>query len=157
MKQMMIAGALVLALAATACNRADTRSARRSDSAVTADVKRDLQRQDIPGAIDVSVNNGTATLTGTVPDTAAKQKAQDVADNVNGVDRVVNNLRTTTAADAPMRPGYPANQPNAGYPANQPNTGINQPGMAPAPHNAPAPDMGTAPNQPNQPNEPAMR
>ena len=126
MKRLMVYGAALLAVGAVACSRAEN----RSDAAVAAEVRHDLAAKQVPGVIDVVFAEGTATLSGTVPDAAAKQRAASIADDVKGVDRVVNNLRTTTAADAPMQPGI-------GQPA--------APGVPIPPRNAPG--MGALPNE----------
>lgn len=139
MKRLMVYGAALLAVGAAACNRAENRSAR-SDAAVAAEVRHDLAAKQVPGVIDVVFAEGTATLSGTVPDAAAKQRAASIADDVKGVDRVVNNLRTTTAADAPIQPGM-------GQPA--------APGVPIPPRNAPG--MGTLPNEPAPNTAPDMR
>jgi hypothetical protein len=91
------AGAL-LALGLVAC------SENRDDPTIAAEARQGIADEKVPGAIEVTIVHGVATLSGTVPDTAAKVKAEDVVEDVRGVDRVVNNLRTTTAADAPARP-----------------------------------------------------
>jgi len=145
MKRMMLCGAMLLAIGAVACSRSDNRGGR-NDAAVAAEVRHDLAQKQVPGVIDVIFTAGTVTLSGTVPDNAAKERAASVADDVAGVDRVVNNLRTTTAADAPGRPnlGQPAapgaqipprNAPGMGTLPNEP-----APNAAPAPYNAPAPN-----------------
>lgn len=127
MKQWMLYGALALAASAVACNRAENRTPG-NDAAVAMAVRHDLAQNQVPGAIDVAVSEGIATLSGTVPDADSKQRAERVADDVRGVDRVVNNLRTSIAADAPgPRPGVGGPLPGA----------VNVPG-APAPN---APDM----------------
>ena len=46
-------------------------------------------------AIEVEVKNNVVTLTGTVPTAAARTKALSVAKEVEGVSRVVNNLKVT--------------------------------------------------------------
>jgi hypothetical protein len=139
MKRLMLCGAMLLAVGAVACNRGDN----RTDAAVAAEVRHDLARKQVPGVIDVVFIDGTATLSGTVPDAATKDRAAIIADEVNGVDRVVNNLRTTTAADAPMRPDMGAPAPGLPIPPR------NAPGMGAAPiepaPNAPAP-IAPAPN-----------
>lgn len=126
MKRLMLGAAMLLALGATACNRT-----ARTDAAIAAEVRHDLAKKQVPGVIDVVFNDGTATLSGTVPDAATKDRAAIIADEVNGVERVVNNLRTTIAADAPMRP-------DMGQPA--------APGVPILPRNAPG--MGAAPIEP---------
>lgn len=77
-----------------------------NDDSITAEVRRELAEARVPGAIDIATARGVVTLTGTVPDTLTKIHAQDIADDVKGVDHVVNNLRALSAADAPL-PGAP--------------------------------------------------
>lgn len=101
-----LAGALLLAAGLTACS-----NDARDDASITANVRKELADDKVPGAIEVAVTYGVVTLSGSVPDTDAKARAEDAADDVAGVDRVVNNLRTTTAADAPMRQDLPPNPP----------------------------------------------
>lgn len=102
----MLVGAALLAAGLFACSNND-----RDDVKISSAVRQELADQQVPGAIQVAVTYGVVTLSGDVPDSDAKAKAEDVADIVNGVDRVVNNLRTTTAADAPARPNIPGNPP----------------------------------------------
>ena len=103
-----LAGAL-LALGLAACS-----DRNRDDATIAAEARQGIADKKVPGAIEITIVRGVATLSGTVPDTAARAKAEDVVEDVRGVDRVVNNLRTTTAADAPARPDTlpPADVPN---------------------------------------------
>jgi hypothetical protein len=112
MKRWMICGSMVLTLAAVGCSRNDA----RTDAGIAAEVRHDLAEKNVPGVIEVVFVDGTATLSGTVPDAAAKTQAGKIADDVTGVDHVVNNLRTTTAADAPIRPGMGQPVPGAQIP-----------------------------------------
>ena len=96
MKTMALAGAVALALTMGAC----TESAR-TDASIAAEVKDDLAEKAVPGTITVAVTDGVVTLAGMVPDTKAKEKAEDVAEDVDGVDRVVNQLSPSMAGDAP--------------------------------------------------------
>jgi hypothetical protein len=72
------------------------RNYTRSDERITEDIndrltdRGDLDAEDI----DVKVNNGEVTLTGTVGSRYAKRAADDVAWGVSGVNEVHNQLRT---------------------------------------------------------------
>ena len=96
MKSMVFAGAFAAALALGAC------TSERSDTAIRADVQNELTREAFAGPIDVSVVEGVVTLAGNVPNAEAKERAEDIAEDVKGVDQVVNNLRPTMAGDAPL-------------------------------------------------------
>jgi hypothetical protein len=98
MKKHLVSVGALLALALAAC------SENRDDFAITSDVRKELAAQKVPGTIEVITVGRVVTLTGTVPDGDAKDKAEDLADDVSGVARVVNNLRTTTAAWAHVLP-----------------------------------------------------
>lgn len=125
MRSLAIAAAVGIALASSACNRPST----RTDAMITADVKKQLSDQHVPGSIDVATAKNVVTLTGTVPDKGAKDRAENIANDVKDVDRVVNEIHTTMAGDAPAAA---------------------QPRLAPAPGNGAAPPAG----QPPRPMEP---
>ena len=91
-------GAVAL-LGLAACERGT-----RDDITMASEARQELAEEKVPGAIEVTVVGGIATLTGAVPNPAAKEKAEDVVEDIDGVDRVVNNLRTTMAGDAPAAP-----------------------------------------------------
>lgn len=111
-RYLAVVGGALLALGLAGC------SENRDDFAITSDVRKELVEEKVPGTIEVITVARVVTLTGTVPDTDAKDKAENVAEDISGVERVVNNLRTTTAADAPAHPG--ANMPNPMAPGNPP-------------------------------------
>ncbi|HSQ04874.1 MAG TPA: BON domain-containing protein [Burkholderiales bacterium] len=97
---------VVLAGSLVACTAMTGESAGRNidDANITAAVKAKLAMEHATTltSIDVDTVKGTVYLTGTVPDFAAKQKAGEIAYNVSGVNRVVNNLQARSAAgDAP--------------------------------------------------------
>lgn len=75
------------------------------DAAITASVKSKLaaDRAGSLTSIDVDTVSGTVYLTGTVPDASAKERAGELARDVDGVRSVVNNLNTrgSMAGDAP--------------------------------------------------------
>jgi Flp pilus assembly secretin CpaC len=111
MRTLAIAAAVGIALASSACNRPSS----RTDAMITSDVKKQLSDQHVPGSIDVATSKKVVTLTGTVPDKPAKDHAEDIANDVKGVDRVVNEIHTTMAGDAPVAQPHVA--PPLGNPA----------------------------------------
>lgn len=98
---------VVLAGSLAACTAMTGESAGRNidDASITAAVKAKLAKEHPTTltSIDVDTVKGTVYLTGTVPDMAAKQKAEEIAFDVSGVNRVVNNLQTRSAGDMPYR------------------------------------------------------
>jgi hypothetical protein len=98
MKVLALALGSVLALGLIGCT-----SEPRSDAEITADVKQELTKEAVPGMIEVMTLNKVVTLSGNVPNAAAKEDAEDAAEEVHGVDRVVNNLTApgSMAGDAP--------------------------------------------------------
>ena len=79
--------------------RTQSDSARTAvaDTALTANVKTGLSREDSVSASDIQVttNNGVVTLEGTVASEYAKSAAEAVARSIEGVDRVDNQLVTS--------------------------------------------------------------
>lgn len=71
-----------------------------------------MRAGDAPGTIGVATIDGVVTLSGTVPNAAAKEDAEDAAEDVDGVKQVMNNLRTAAAGDAPA-PAPAIVDPNA--------------------------------------------
>lgn len=69
------------------------------DQKITEDVEQALRGQ--PGSIQVSTRDRVVSLDGSVPDSAARERAAQIAMDVDGVARVTNNLRASVAADAP--------------------------------------------------------
>jgi osmotically-inducible protein OsmY len=70
----------------------------RSDDRIREDVNDRLTQDEWVDAseIEVAVEGGEVTLTGTVEDRRAKRRAEDCADAVSGVKHVQNNLRYTS-------------------------------------------------------------
>ena len=90
--------ATALALAGTlACNQQET---PRSDAAISTEVETQLALQeDLAGAqIEAAAVNGQVTLTGVVPSEKARDRAEDVAEDVSGVENVQNRLRVSNEA-----------------------------------------------------------
>src|SRR5579859_4848476 len=150
----MLAGlALVLSLAAGCKQKADVQQpAARTDQQVTSDIQAKIQGETALAGqnIQVSVNNGVATLSGTVSDDASRALAGNDSGTVSGVRTVVNNLtvqpsQQASAAPAPLKekrheqPNHDRDRASAAAPPSQP---------APAPPPAqpqPAPPVAAAP------------
>ncbi|HEY6403195.1 MAG TPA: BON domain-containing protein, partial [Blastocatellia bacterium] len=83
----------LLALAGANCERRGA-----ADSAITAAVKSKLAVSDENDAINVNVDTrgGEVTLTGVVETQAAKERAELIAANTEGVARVINNVTVDT-------------------------------------------------------------
>jgi len=95
----------------SACTAMTGESAHRnvSDASITAAVKTHMAADSARTltSVDVDTVRGTVYLTGTVPDAQAKHRATKLATEVDGVDRVVNNLQTRAGDNpAPSRPDY---------------------------------------------------
>jgi len=94
---------LVLALVlATGCNTTQSPERQIDDTAITASVKSqlatDIELSTITG-IEVNTTNGVVTLSGQVSSDAAKRRAGEIADNVDGVVRVTNNIEVSGSSD----------------------------------------------------------
>lgn len=78
--------------------------ANRNDAAVEGTVKQELAaRRDLAGVLSdirVTAHEGVVTLMGRVPTETAKREAAEVADDVDGVDRVQNQLVVAMAGNA---------------------------------------------------------
>ena len=97
--------ALLVIVAVAGCTAMTGESARKNvnDAAITSSVKTHLAGDRVASltSVDVVTVGGTVYLTGIVPDYTAKQRAEQIARNVDGVRNVVNDLKTRSAADAP--------------------------------------------------------
>jgi hypothetical protein len=102
-KTVVMMGVTALALGLAACTDSDLYSDARSDATISAEVKRELSEEQLSSSVTVTALDGAVTLTGTVPDTGAKDRAEDIAEDVNGVKSVKNDLRIM-AGDAPAHP-----------------------------------------------------
>ena len=103
--RLVTASALVICLCGCT-EMAGERSTRKVDDAtITAAVKSKLAVDHAAPltSVDVDTVRGTVYLTGSVPDGAAKLRAQEIAQQVDGVKNVVNDLKTksSTAGDVP--------------------------------------------------------
>jgi hypothetical protein len=144
--------ALSLALLLTfACNKP-------SDDAVTTSIKAKLYSEPLlkSASVDVSAKDGIVTLTGQVPDDAARLVAQQIAATAPGVKTVVDQTTmapppATTAANLapPARPRSPARPPMpARIPSKSPAPA---PAADPAPAAAPAQDPAPNPGPLHEP------
>jgi osmotically-inducible protein OsmY len=112
MKQSVIP-AVILALGLAGCATMTGRTAGRTidDATISTSVKAKLAKDESAKtltSIDVDTVNGTVYLSGTVPNQAAKEQAGRLAREVDGTQRVVNNLQTNSkmAGDNPDKSGY---------------------------------------------------
>jgi len=123
-------GAAIMLLAVTGCettNHGDERSEGRmvDDKEITASVQKGLDKDPVYKFTDVSIGTfaGVVQLSGFVNDNAQRMRAQDIAQNTDGVSKVINGI-----ALKPMQPtGKPAGERMYAEPA-------------PAPQQAPAPN-----------------
>lgn len=96
---------VAVALAFVGCTAMTGKTAGRNvdDAAITTAVKAKLAKAELSSItrIGVDTDNGIVYLNGVVPDQHTKRRAQEIADSVDGVRRVVNNLQAQTAADQP--------------------------------------------------------
>jgi osmotically-inducible protein OsmY len=90
----------VALVASVGCRDAMERTQGYKDEQITAAVEAAL-RANVPGEIEVSTRDRIVTLSGTVPDAAARERATQIASHTTGVTSVNNGLRATIAADAP--------------------------------------------------------
>lgn len=115
-----MAMAVVVASVVGCSDPSGERTAGYRDEKITADVEQAL-RANVPGTIQVSTRDRVVSLSGTVPDTAARERAAQIAMDVDGVARVDNTLRATVAADAPDAPaGLPPVNRGGVPPGNRP-------------------------------------
>lgn len=103
----LVTATALVALNFAACTTLTGKTVGRNidDAGITAAVKASLASDQARtlSSIDVDTVSGTVYLNGTVKDLTAKRRAEALAQRVDGVKRVVNNLqaRTVAAGDAP--------------------------------------------------------
>src|SRR6185295_6723919 len=107
--QTVLAAALTLSLFGCTTKTGESAKANANDAAITTAVKTKLaaDRMTSLTRVDVETVKGTVYLRGVVPDPAAKTRAQELAQKVNGVTNVVNDLKakSTSAGDTPPNAG----------------------------------------------------
>ncbi|HET7106671.1 MAG TPA: BON domain-containing protein [Candidatus Acidoferrum sp.] len=151
----------LLLLFTFACNKP-------SDDAVTTSIKAKLYSEPLlkSAAVDVSSKDGIVTLTGQVPDDAARLAAQHIAATTPGVKTVVDQTTmappppATTAAnypppappERPVRPAKPAR--TSSKPATPAPVATPAPAPTPASDSSPGPLHDPAPEKPSAPAPP---
>jgi len=144
----------LLLLFTFACNKP-------SDDAVTTSIKAKLYSEPLlkSASIDVVAKDGIVTLTGQVPDDAARLVAQHIAATTPGVKTVVDQTTMAppppaTAANfaAPPPPARPARPPK---PARAPSKPAPAPTPAPAPAPTPSSDSSPGPLHDPAPEKPS--
>jgi hypothetical protein len=149
-----VMAASLAAVALGACNRADRQEVRTEgreatatvgqavdNATLTTRVKSKLLADDqVKGTqINVDSNNGVVTLTGTVDNPDHVRRAEELARDVDGVQRVENNLAAGNAA-----PGMvPGTQPPGTSPAATPLPNAMTPGTERSPGGLPTGTPGT--------------
>jgi BON domain-containing protein len=157
-----------LLLFAAACNKP-------SDDSVTTSIKAKLYSEPLlkSASVDVSAKDGIVTLTGQVPDDAARLAAQHIAAATSGVKTVVDQTTmappppATTAANiappapprAPAHPAKPARTPAkpktpAAVPVSAAPASMQDSASTPGPLHEPAPEKPSAPAPPPPPPPP---
>lgn len=100
--------------------------AARTDQQVSTDIRAKIHGEQALASqnIQVSVNNGVATLSGSVSDEASRALAGNDSGTVSGVKTVVNNLtvQAPAQASAPQASAAPAAAPSAPAPAPAPRS-----------------------------------
>jgi len=151
-RQLRLVGAAVLALGlglSAGCKEQQPaqQQAVRTDQQVAGDIQAKLQNETALAGqnIQVSMTNGVATLSGTVPDDATRNLAGIDSGNVDGVKTVVNNLtvqssQQTSATPPPAPVKEKRTKPDAGGLQEQAEAAPpQQPAPAPQPAPQPAP------------------
>lgn len=95
----------------------------RSDAMIATEVREDLRDVDELRGEEITVQavNGEVTLQGVVPTEDARKRAEDVADDVQGVTRVANRLQVASGpTGAPVRPTPPVSSPPPSAPDASP-------------------------------------
>jgi hypothetical protein len=154
-----ILSSIVLAtLLVVACNKP-------SDDAVTTSIKAKLYSEPLlkSATVDVAAKDGIVTLTGQVPDDAARLAAQHIAATTPGVKTVVDQTTmappppATTAANfppppRPAKPARPAKPPKTlAKPAPPAPPATPAPAPTPASDSSPGPLHDPAPEKPSAP------
>lgn len=177
--RLLLACVATLAMLAAGCNKQSSAAPAQTDQQLTSSVQTKLQSEGALAGqnIQVAVNSGVVTLSGTAADPASRALAGNDAGAVSGVKTVVNNLEVqpaTTAASTPAPSPSPASSPAPSAPpvpeshrhhrdtqpraepvadttvASAPQADQPAPAPAPAPVSAPTPLPPPPPPQPVQ-------
>lgn len=156
-RKLLLAPLSLLLLFSFACNKP-------SDDAVTTSIKAKLYSEPLlkSASVDVSAKDGIVTLTGQVPDDAARLAAQHIAATTPGVKTVVDQTTMAppppaiTAADFPPTPTRPAKPARPVKPAKTPaKPAPPAPSAAPSPASTPASDSSPGPLHEPAPEKPS--
>lgn len=156
-RKLLLAPLSLLLLFSFACNKP-------SDDAVTTSIKAKLYSEPLlkSASVDVSAKDGIVTLTGQVPDDAARLAAQHIAATTPGVKTVVDQTTMAppppaiTAADFPPPPTRPAKPARPVKPAKAPaKPAPPAPSAAPSPASTPASDSSPGPLHDPAPEKPS--
>jgi hypothetical protein len=143
-RKLLLSTLSLFLLFAFACNN------KPSDDAVTTSIKAKLYSEPLlkSASVDVTAKDGTVTLTGQVPDDAARLAAEHIAATTPGVKTVVDR---TTMAPPPLATisenfAPPAPRARPARPARTHNKPAPPPAATPAPAPAPAPVQSADPS-----------
>ena len=139
-------------LFAASCNRA-------SDDSIATDIKAKMfsEPQLKSAAVNVAVKDGIVTITGLVPDDAARLAAEQIASKTNGVKQVIDS--TTVASQAQVAAASTPPQPQPAPPEPKPVRKKERhvaPPPPPAPENAPTASTEATPQLAPAPASPAV-
>lgn len=97
------------------------RNYSRSDDRIKEDINDRLSDDPFIDAsdIEVTVNNGDVTLTGTVDHRSTKRRAEDLAEAVSGVKNVENRIRVGTSATSGNPSGTTGSQSSSAVPGSE--------------------------------------
>ena len=160
--RLLLSGLILAALLVSGCNKP-------SDDAVATSIKAKLYSEPLlkSASVDVAAKDGIVTLSGRVPDDAARLSAQHLAATTPGVKTVVD--QTTMAPPPPVitaenlaPPAHPRPPARPARPARTPSKPAPPPAPAAAPAPAPVPAQDPAPSpgplhdpSPEKPSAPA--
>lgn len=93
--KMLAAFALVISMAGCQAMTGKTAGRNVDDATITGSVKSRLAKDKLSSLtrVDVDTNNGVVSLNGVVESPEQRARAQELASQVDGVNRVVNNLQ----------------------------------------------------------------
>jgi hyperosmotically inducible protein len=95
LKTLVVVLLTVFSLAGCQATTGKTAGQNVDDAAITSSVKTKLAADKLSSLtrVDVDTNNGSVSLNGVVESPDQKARAQDIASQVGGVNRVINNLQ----------------------------------------------------------------
>ena len=95
LKKLVVAMLTILSLAGCQAMTGKTAGQNVDDATLTSSVKTKLAADKLSSLtrVDVDTNNGIVSLNGVVESSDQKARAQELASQVNGVNKVINNLQ----------------------------------------------------------------